>query len=96
MFSYRVFKTSNDTLLAVADAALLGKELKEGNHKIMVSDFYRGELCGAETIRKLVKSATIINIMGENAVSLFVKENIVKKENILLIGGVPHAQVINV
>jgi len=97
MFSYKIFRQGGDTLLAVADLSILGKNLKEDDLEIDVSkDFYGGETCSEDEIKRLIKSATIINALGKSIISLLLDEKIVDKENILYIAGVPHAQVISV
>ncbi len=97
MFSYRIFKTDSDTLLAIADKPLLGKEFAEGDCKITVSrEFYHENFCDESTAMELARSATIINAVGENIISLLIKEHTISRENILLIGGIPHAQVVAV
>ena len=44
LFSYRIFRTGNDVLLAVCDSDLLGKSFEEGEMQIEVTDFYRESL----------------------------------------------------
>lgn len=96
MFSYRVFQQSGDTLLAIADAPLVGKRFEEGNLNLHVSsDFYRDNECGKNKAKELAEKATIINAVGKNIVALLVEEKLIRNENVLTIQGIPHAQIIS-
>lgn len=82
-------------MLAIADSSVVGKEFEEGGLHIFVSeDFYREKECSPAEAKKLLKSATIVNAVGKDIVSLLEKENLVDAQNVLTIKGVPHAQVV--
>lgn len=94
-FAYKIFRQESDTLLAISDFSVIGKTFEEGDRQIFVSeDFYHGKVCNGNEAKKLIRSATIVNAVGKNIVSLLVKEHIVDKNSILIIKGVPHAQII--
>jgi len=94
-FFYRLFKQGSHTLLAIADAEILGKSFSEDELQLHVSErFYGGEKCSRHGVEKLAGSATIINAVGKNIISLLAEKNIIGRENVVEIGGVPHAQVI--
>lgn len=94
-FAYKIFRQESDTLLAISDFSVIGKTFEEGDRQIFVSeDFYYGKVCNGNEAKKLIRSATIVNAVGKNIVSLLVKEHIVDKNSILIIKGVPHAQII--
>jgi uncharacterized protein len=93
-FSYNIYSQSSDSILAIADLELLGKTFEEGELILSVSDFYRGQKCDHKKIVDLLKSATIINAVGKDIIGLLEKENMVNKNSILRIEGVPHAQVV--
>lgn len=83
-------------MLAVSDNHLIGKCL-EGDIAFHVSEeFYHENMCDDAKIKRLLKSATIINAVGNDIVSLLIKENIINSENVIKIAGVPHAQVISI
>lgn len=96
MFSYKIFRTNSDVLLAVCDADMLGKTFSNGDVQIEVSDFYKGERCGDKKIVELAKGATIINAVGNKITGLLVEKSIVSKSAVMDIGGILHAQVISV
>ncbi len=96
-FSYRIFREGTNVLLAVSDLSIIGKTFEEGDLQIEVSEeFYHGKECSKGTVLKLIKDATIVNAVGNRIIELMVKEKIVDKDIILIINGVPHAQIIKI
>lgn len=96
MFSYSVFESGDDRLLAICDSELAGKTIKDAKINFHVSkEFYAQKTCAAEGAKNLIKSATIINAVGNKIISLMIREKIIA-DNVLRISGVPHAQVIMV
>jgi hypothetical protein len=97
MFSYKIFKQGDDILLAISDSNIIGKTLREKELEIRVNeDFYSEKICDGEKAVELINDATIVNAIGEYIIDLMVKEKLIEKENILKIGGVPHAQIIKI
>lgn len=94
-FSYKIFTQGEDTLMAVSDSEILGRIFEEGEFHINVSrEFYSGKTAEEKEILAKIKKATIVNVVGKRIVDLMVKEKIIESGNILVISGVPHAQVI--
>lgn len=94
-FSYRVFEQGGDRLLAISDAAIVGKTFSGGELEITVSrDFYAAGNCNANDVLKLIKGATIVNAVGNDIIGLLCAKGFVDRRNVLLIGDVPHAQII--
>lgn len=97
MFSYRIFRTGSEVMLAISDASILGKRFEEGDMQIEVTDdFYSGSTCNKADALKLIKNATIINAVGNNIIGFMVEKKFIEKDRVLKIGGVPHAQIISV
>lgn len=94
MFSYKVFKTGNDVLLAICDDEILGKTFSAGEIEITVSEFYKGGKCNEAEALKLVRKATIINAVGNRIIKLLAEKNMVSSDSVLKIGDVLHAQVV--
>ena len=59
-------------------------------------EFYSEEFCDDERALDLIKNSTIVNAIGESIINLMLKENLIEKENILKINGVPHVQIITI
>ncbi|MBI4014935.1 MAG: DUF424 family protein [Candidatus Aenigmarchaeota archaeon] len=96
-FSYRIYESGGDRLLAIADADVIGKTLIGDALTMEVKEsFYSGSACSESEAKSLAAKATIINAVGKNIVSLMAREGFVDKQAVLNIGGVPHAQVVRV
>lgn len=96
-FAYRIFAHGNDVLLAISDAAIVGKTFSSEDIEINVSkEFYSGKLCTENEAIRLVKNASIVNAVGKEIITLLLNNGFVGNEKILLIGDVPHAQIIAV
>ncbi|MBI2972119.1 MAG: DUF424 family protein [Candidatus Aenigmarchaeota archaeon] len=94
-FAYRIFRQGGETLLAIADADIIGKTFAgEGMQLEVAPEFYAGQVCTTEDVAGLVRSATIVNAAGERVVELLVREGMVSKDMVLRVGNVPHAQII--
>ncbi len=89
----KIYRTSNEILLAAADEELIGLEFKEGKYKIKVSEgFYKGQLVNEQQFIELFSLCTVANIVGNRAVEAAIKAGFIDRTRILVIGGVPHAQ----
>ena len=90
----KIHKVPTGEVVAVCDEAILGKTLEDKKYTVKVSEhFYKGERKDVRSITPMLKAATYINIIGEEAVALGLKLKIITQENIILIAGVPHAQI---
>lgn len=95
MFWSKVFKIKNHFIVAICDKELLGKRIKFNGLTIAVNKFfYGGDLTDEEKAVKLMDRATIGNLLGKRIVELALEKKFIAKENIMLIGGIPHAQFI--
>jgi len=95
--SIKITKRENDILVAICDYELLNKTFKEGIKKITISSKFYGDnkthIDDTECINSL-KTATMTNLVGKNIIKKAVELNIIHKNAIIWIGGVPHAQSI--
>jgi hypothetical protein len=97
MFWCKIFQTKYDLVLALCDKELLGKILKKSSLRIKISEkFYGGKLVDENIALKLMKKATIGNLIGKKIVALAEKNGFITKENIILINGIPHAQFVKI
>jgi len=82
-------------LLAACDVELLGKTLKEGKIVFHVNEkFYKGTKVTVEEAVELMKQCTIVNMVGEKIVKKAIEAGLVHPEAVLLIEGIPHAQIV--
>ncbi|RLF61457.1 MAG: DUF424 domain-containing protein [Thermoplasmata archaeon] len=94
MFYAKVYHIEGETLVAICDKNLLGKRFEEEKLLLEVKrEFYGGNIVDREEASKLLKMATIANLVGENIISLAIELGIVKRENVLKIQNIPHAQM---
>lgn len=85
---------NKETLVAVCDENLLGKEFQEGKKRIKVNKrFYRGKKVSEGEVKAAMKSATILNLVGKESVSLGIELGLINKENVIEVEGVKHAQM---
>jgi hypothetical protein len=90
-------KIGRNVLLAMCDAEILGKTLREGKIVFCVKeDFYRGARVNVEEAVSLIKNSTIINMVGKNVVKKAIEQGYVHPEAVLKIQGVPHAQIVKI
>jgi len=88
-------KRGKCVLLATCDVEVLGKTLKEGKIVFHVSEkFYKGLKVNVDEAIELMKQSSIVNMVGENVVRKAIEAGLVHPEAVLLISGVPHAQIV--
>lgn len=93
-FRMRIHRQGREVLVAVSDAGLVGKVFREGNKKLHVHElFYGTDGADAADVVHHLAVCTIANLVGVDAVTLAIQHGFVHPENVLDIGGVPHAQM---
>jgi hypothetical protein len=96
-FSYKMFRTGSDTLLAIADFSILGKTYSEGDIEIEVkNDFYFDNVCNEDEIKKIINKVTIVNAVGKDIIAILIKNKIIDENHVLYINGMPHAQIMTI
>jgi len=94
MFWTKCHSVKEYFLVAICDKNLLGKKI--GNKlKVKVEEkFYGGEIIDDAKALELMKKANICNLLGKKIIKLAIEKKFITKENIILIGDIPHAQFI--
>lgn len=83
------------TIVAVCDKAILGQKFEEGNRQLdLTTDFYAGKEMPEQDIADLMRNAYIVNMVGEEAIKLGLKEEIISPDHIIEIAGIPHAEAV--
>ncbi len=96
MFWGKIFSTKYNLVIAICDEELLNKKVGK-EFKIKISkDFYGEKLIDTNIALKLMKKATIGNLIGRNIIDLAKKNGFIIRENIILIDGIPHAQFVKI
>jgi hypothetical protein len=87
--------TRGKAILAICDESLLGRRLEDNSMVIdLSSSFYKGVPVKKEDVLPFIKTAYIINAVGEESVSLLVEQKTVSMDDIKKIGTVPFIQVL--
>jgi hypothetical protein len=86
-----------ETMVAVCDCDVMGKKITEGKLVLDVcKDFYGEEKIAADTAIDLLKRATVANLVGKDAVKYGIEAGLIHREAVICIGGVQHAQFIQI
>ena len=94
MIWIKVYNTQGEVLLAACDDGLLGKRFEEGELQLEVSEsFYGGERVSNDAFAECLRAATIVNIVGREAVEIAADLGMLDRGCLLEIAGVPHAQI---
>ncbi len=80
-----------EIVVTLCDNDVLGTHL--GNDFFVNPRFYSGQEMSDEKALDAVAGASVVNAVGENSVGLLIKVGLVKEDETVRIGGVPHAQV---
>lgn len=93
----KVHRRQGDVLVAVCDSDLIGRELDSGTSTFTVTEsFYGDETVNPERAKELLIEATIVNVLGEQAVRCAVEAGVVDEANVVTFGEVPHAQMVRI
>ncbi len=91
----KIHMNERDTILAACDEHLIGMTFKEEGKRLDVSEvFYRGDSVGRDVLVAKMKNATIMNLIGDEVVSIAIEEGYASEENVIEIDGVKHVQVV--
>ncbi len=89
----KVHHKGDSTVVAVCDSDLIGKVFEEGDLQLdLTNDFYKGDILEKAEVGDLLRNANSINLVGEEAIKLGIKEGLIEKEHIKKVDGIPHAQ----
>ena len=83
----------SERLLAACDEEILGRTFAGDGMRLKISEtFYKGELVTEDAFRERMKSVTMMNLAGERTVTIAQAAGYASE--ILVIGGVKHAQAV--
>ena len=89
-------KRHGHQLVAICDQNLLGRTLK-GEVEIKIDPRFYGEnLVTEKEVSLALRSSRILNLFGKEIITLALREGVIKRENIIDISGVPHAQIVRI
>lgn len=89
-FSVKVTDYQKNMMLNICDAELLGKKIIQDELNMHISESYYGEkLVEKEEAKTLLKSSSIINMVGKETISLSLELGIGSENGIKTISDVP-------
>jgi hypothetical protein len=95
-FSVRVSDYQKKTMLNICDVELLGKKIIQDDLTVNISESYYGDrFVDQKEAESLLQSASIINMVGKETVSLSVKIGVGSENGIKIISGIPFLIVFN-
>jgi hypothetical protein len=94
MFWCKAHSARGNLILAICDEKLLGKKIGKELKITVNKEFYGGELIDDQKAVELMKKANICNLLGKDIINIALEKKFITKENIILIGDIPHAQFI--
>jgi hypothetical protein len=93
-FTVKMHRSGGDLLLAAADKDLLGRKLREGPLRLEVlPSFYQGEDADEELLLNRLSMCTVANLVGEKVIAAAIHGGYIDSGCVLVIEGVPHAQL---
>ena len=95
-FSVRVTEYQKNMMLNICDAELLGKKITQDELNIHISESYYGErFVEKQEARDLLKQSSIINMVGQETISLSIELGVGSENGIKKISGIPFLIVFN-
>ena len=95
-FSVKVSDYQKNTMINMCDAELMGKDIVDGELKININENYYGkQLVDKSEAISLLKSASILNLVGNETVSLATDLGIGSKSGVKIISNVPFLIIFN-
>ncbi len=81
-------------VVAACDSELLDVTLTHGDVEVCITGgFYGTERAAEEDVGRALSSASNVNIIGKRVVALAVAMGLIRMENCIMIGDIPHAQI---
>ncbi|WP_428325471.1 DUF424 domain-containing protein [Nitrosopumilus sp.] len=89
-FAVRQTDYQKNQMLNICDAELLGKTIVEGELNMHISESYYGErFVEKDEAENLLKTSAIINMVGEETISLSIRLGVGSENGVKKISGVP-------
>jgi hypothetical protein len=94
-FAVKAYQQGLQRLVAACDSELIGTSHKEGKFHLQVpAGFYDGVRVDAANLGAYLRGATVANLVGRRTVDVAIGLGLVDPKNVLVVAGVPHAQVL--
>ena len=95
-YSVRISDYQKNTMLNMCDAELVGKEVVDGELKIQISENYYGkQIVEKDEALSMLKSASILNLVGKETISLAIDLGIGSEDGVKIISDIPFLIIFN-
>ena len=95
-FSVRISDYQKNTMVNMCDAELIGKDVFDGKLKIHISENYYGKkIVDKDEAISLLKSASIMNLVGKETISLATSLGIGSESGVKIISDIPFLIIFN-
>ena len=95
-FSVRISDYQKNTMVNMCDAELIGKDIVDGELKIHINESYYGkQLVDKDEAMSFLKSASIMNLVGKETISLAIDLGIGSESGIKIISDIPFLIIFN-
>jgi hypothetical protein len=95
-FSVRISDYQKNTMVNMCDAELMGKSVVDGELKIHISERYYGEqLVDKDEAMSFLKSASMMNLVGKDTISLAIGLGLGSESGIKIISDIPFLIIFN-
>lgn len=89
-FSVKISEYQKNKMLNICDFELLGKEIIQNELTMNISkNYYGGQVVDKTEAENLLKSSSIINMVGKDTISLSIELGIGTEKGVRIISGVP-------
>ena len=95
-FSVRTSNYEKNTMVNMCDAELIGTDVIDGKLKIHISENYYGKkLVDKDEALSLLKSTSIMNLVGKETISLAIDLGIASESGVKVISDIPFLIIFN-
>ena len=95
-FSVRISDYQKNTMVNMCDAELMGKDVVDGKLKIHINENYYGKkIVDKDEAIYLLKSASIMNLVGKDTISLAIDLGIGSESGVKIISNIPFLIIFN-
>ena len=95
-YSVRISDYQKNIMVNMSDVKLIGKDVIDGELKINISENYYGkQIVDRDEAISLLKSASIMNLVGKDTISLAIELGIGSKDGVKIISDIPFLIIFN-
>ena len=93
-YALRKIKYQETQMINICDLNILGTEINQGDFQINISkEYYYSEEITNDDAIKILKSSSIINLVGKDIVDLALNLNLAKKNSVKTIENIPFLMI---